>query len=111
MQKFNDEWTRLEWHADTATMIYAFFVNGKEVADIGQHKGAVNYEGIEILAAFQTLSIGFTNDQPAKGEGFGRGIAIAPRSRRPVGRCAADTWYQQRDKDDGSAPYRGASPA
>ena len=70
MQKFNDEWTLLEWHADAATQTYAFFVNGKEVADIGQHKGAGNYEGIEIPAAFQTLSIGFTNYQPATGEGF-----------------------------------------
>lgn len=70
MQKFNDEWTLLEWHADAATQTYEFFVNGKEVADIGQHKGAGNYEGIEIPAAFQTLSICFTNYQPATGEGF-----------------------------------------
>ena len=70
MQKFNDEWTLLEWHADAATQSYEFFVNGKEVTDIGQHKGAGNYEGIEIPAAFQTLSIGFTNYQPATGEGF-----------------------------------------
>ena len=70
MQKFNDDWQLLEWHADYATQTYEFFVNGKEVADIGQHKGAGNYEGIEIPAAFQTLSIGFTNYQPATGEGF-----------------------------------------
>jgi len=70
VQKFTDAWTLLEWHADAATQTYAFFVNGKEVADIGQHKGAGNYEGIEIPAAFQTLSIGFTNYQPATGEGF-----------------------------------------
>jgi len=70
MQKFNDEWTLLEWHADAATQTYAFFVNGKEVTDIGQSKGAGNYEGIEIPAAFQTLSIGFTNYQPATREGF-----------------------------------------
>ena len=70
MQKFNDEWTLLEWHADAATQTYAFYVNGKEVADIGQHKGAGNYEGLEIPAAFQTLSIGFTNYQPATDDGF-----------------------------------------
>ncbi|HEY4075384.1 MAG TPA: hypothetical protein VGM26_00495 [Rhizomicrobium sp.] len=70
MQKFNDEWTLLEWHADAATQTYAFFVNGKEVTDIGQHKGAGNYEGIEIPTAFQTLSFGFTNYQPATGDGF-----------------------------------------
>ncbi len=70
MQTFNDKWTLLEWHVDSATQTYAFFVNGKEVADIGQHKGAGNYEGIEIPDAFQTLSIGFTNYQPATDEGF-----------------------------------------
>jgi len=70
MQKFTDEWTLLEWHADAATQTYEFFVNGKEVADIGRHKGAGNFEGIEIPAAFQTLSIGFTNYQPATDEGF-----------------------------------------
>lgn len=70
MQKFNDDWNLLEWHADNATQTYAFFVNGKEVADIGQKKGAGNYEGIEIPAAFQTLSFGFTNYQPASGDGF-----------------------------------------
>ena len=70
MQKFNDDWQLLEWHADYATQTYQFFVNGKEVADIGQHKGAGNYEGLEIPAAFQTLSVGFTNYQPATGDGF-----------------------------------------
>jgi hypothetical protein len=70
MQKFNDDWNLLEWHVDAATQTYEFFVNGKEVADISQHKGAGNYEGIEIPAAFQTLSIGFTNYQPATGDGF-----------------------------------------
>ncbi|MBN9589910.1 MAG: hypothetical protein J0G99_12990 [Alphaproteobacteria bacterium] len=69
-QKFTDDWTLLEWHADYATQTYQFYVNGKEVADIGQHKGAGNYEGIEIPAAFQTLSVGFTNYQPATGDGF-----------------------------------------
>ena len=70
VQKFNDEWTLLEWHVDAATQTYEFFVNGNEVADIGQHKGAGNYEGLEIPAAFQTLSFGFTNYQPATDEGF-----------------------------------------
>ena len=69
-QKFTDAWTLMEWHVDNATQTYQFFLNGKEVADIGQHKGAGNYEGIEIPAAFQTFSIGFTNYQPASGEGF-----------------------------------------
>ena len=69
-QKLDDNWNLLEWHVDYATQTYQFFVNGKEVTDIGQHKGAGNYEGIEIPAAFQTLSIGFTNYQAATGEGF-----------------------------------------
>jgi hypothetical protein len=70
MQKFDDAWNLLEWHVDNATQTYQFFVNGKEVTDIAQHKGAGNYEGIEIPAVFQTLSIGFTNYQAATGEGF-----------------------------------------
>jgi hypothetical protein len=69
-QKFDDAWNLLEWHVDAATQTYEFFVNGKEVTDITQHKGAGNYEGIEIPEAFQTLSIGFTNYQAATGEGF-----------------------------------------
>ena len=69
-QKFTDAWTLMEWHVDNATQTYQFFLNGKEVTDIGQHKGAGNYEGIEIPAAFQTFSIGFTNYQPASEAGF-----------------------------------------
>jgi len=70
LQKFNDEWQLMEWHADAATQSYQFFVNGKEVADIAQHKGAGNYEGIEIPDTFKTLSFGFTNYQPATDAGF-----------------------------------------
>ena len=87
MQKFTDDWTLLEWHADAATQTYRFFVNGKEVADIGQSKGAGHYEGIEIPSAFQTMSIGFTNYQPATGEGFTvwiDDIAFAKKRLGPV---------------------------
>lgn len=68
--KFNDEWTLLEWHVDNATQSYQFFLNGEEVKEIAVHKGAGKFEGAEIPAAFQTLSIGWTNYQPATGEGF-----------------------------------------
>ena len=70
LQKFDDAWNLLEWHVDAATQTYQFFVNGKEVTDITQNKGAGNYEGIEIPEAFQTLQIGFTNYQAATGDGF-----------------------------------------
>src|SRR3569623_657224 len=89
-QKFTDQWTLLEWHADNATQSYQFFVNGKEVTDIGQHKGAGNYEGIEIPATIQTLSIGFTNYQPATGEGFTvwiDDIAVGKQRLGPVHRA------------------------
>jgi hypothetical protein len=69
-QKFNDDWNLMEWHVDAATQTYAFYLNGKEIPDIGQSKGAGNYEGIEIPAQFQTMSIGFTNYQAATGDGF-----------------------------------------
>ena len=68
--RFNDDWTLLEWHADSATQTYQFFLNGEEVTDIAVHKGAGHFEGSEITAQFQTLSIGWTNYQPATGEGF-----------------------------------------
>ena len=67
---FNDEWTLAEWHVDNATQTYQFFINGKEVSDICFQKGAGKFEKSEIPAAFQTLSIGWTNYQAATGEGF-----------------------------------------
>jgi hypothetical protein len=70
LHQFNDEWTLLEWHADYATQSYQFFVNGEEVPELAQHKGEGKFEGTEIPAAFQTLSIGWTNYQAATGEGF-----------------------------------------
>jgi hypothetical protein len=70
MQKFTDDWQLLEWHADAANQSYAFYVNGKEVKDIGQKKGAGNFENVELPEKFQTLSFGFTNYQPATDEGF-----------------------------------------
>jgi hypothetical protein len=87
LQKFDDKWNLLEWHVDAATQTYEFFVNGQEVTDISQHKGAGNYEGIEIPDAFQTLSIGFTNYQPATGDGFTvyiDDIALGKRRLGPV---------------------------
>jgi hypothetical protein len=87
LQKFDDKWNLLEWHVDAATQTYEFFVNGQEVTDISQHKGAGNYEGIEIPNAFQTLSIGFTNYQPATGDGFTvyiDDIALGKRRLGPV---------------------------
>jgi hypothetical protein len=69
-QKFTDEWTLLEWHVDAATQTYQFFVNGQELTDIGLHHGAGQFPGSELPAAFQTLSIGWTNYQAATGEGF-----------------------------------------
>jgi hypothetical protein len=69
-QKFTDAWTLLEWHADYATQTYQFFVDGEEVTDIALHKGEGKFEGSEIPAEFKTLSIGWTNYQPATGGGF-----------------------------------------
>lgn len=69
-QQFTDEWVLAEWHADNATQTYQFFVNGQEVTDIGLHKGAGQFEGVEIPAKFDTFSVGWTNYQPASGDGF-----------------------------------------
>ncbi len=91
-QKFNDDWTLLEWHADAATQTYQFFVNGQEITDIALHKGAGKFEGAEIPASFQTLSIGWTNYQPATGEGFTvwiDDVAVGKQRLGPVSATAA----------------------
>jgi hypothetical protein len=68
--KFNDEWTLLEWHVDAATQTYELFVNGADKPEVSVHKGAGQFEGAEIPEKFETFSIGWTNYQPATGEGF-----------------------------------------
>ena len=67
---YSDEWTLIEWHVDYATQSYQFFLNGEEIPDLAVHKGAGQFEGVEIPAVFDSLSFGFTNYQPASGEGF-----------------------------------------
>jgi hypothetical protein len=88
-QKFSGEWTLLEWHVDNATQTYEFFLNGKEVTDISFHKGAGKFEGAEIPAALQTLSIGWTNYQPATGEGFTVWIDDIAVGKKRLGPAAA----------------------
>ena len=67
---YTDEWTLAEWHVDNATQSFQFFVNGEEIPELAVHKGAGQFEGAEIPAVFDTLSFGFTNYQPASGDGF-----------------------------------------
>ncbi len=90
--QFNDEWTLVEWHVDHATQTYQCFINGQEITDIAVHKGAGQYAGAEIPAAFQTLSIGWTNYQPATGEGFTvwvDDIAVGKKRLGPVSGASA----------------------
>jgi hypothetical protein len=89
IHKFDDGWTLLEWHADHATQTYQFFVNGEEVTEIGLHKGAGQFEGAELPSAFQTLSIGWTNYQPATGEGFTVWIDDIALGKKRLGPTAA----------------------
>jgi hypothetical protein len=67
--RYADEWTLAEWFVDHATQTYKFFVNGEEVTECSFSKGAGNFEKAEIPAAFESLSFGWNNYQPA-GEGF-----------------------------------------
>jgi hypothetical protein len=90
-RKFDDAWTLLEWHVDHATQTYQFFVNGEEVTDIALHKGAGQFEGSEIPAAFQTYSIGWTNYQPATGEGFTVWIDDIALGKKRLGPVAGTT--------------------
>jgi hypothetical protein len=88
-QQFTDQWTLVEWHADNATQTYQFFVNGQEVTDIGLHKGAGQFEGVEIPPAFQTYSVGWTNYQSASGEGFTVWIDDLALGKKRLGPAAA----------------------
>ena len=67
---YSDQWTLAEWHVDYATQSFSFYINGEELPELAVHKGAGQFEGAEIPAVFETLSFGFTNYQPASGEGF-----------------------------------------
>jgi len=67
---FLDQWTLVEWHVDNATQSYQFFINGEEIKEMGFKKGEGQFAGAEIPAVFENLSFGWTNYQPAAGEGF-----------------------------------------
>jgi len=68
--QYSDEWTLIEWHADYATQTYQFFVNGKEIPELAIHKGAGQFEKVEIPKSFDDLAFGWLNYQAASGEGF-----------------------------------------
>jgi hypothetical protein len=70
LSQYSDQWTLAEWFVDHDTQTYQFFINGQEITDIALHKGAGQFEGAEIPAAFDNLSFGWNNYQPATGEGF-----------------------------------------
>jgi hypothetical protein len=55
---------------NSADQSYHFYVNGEEQKDITVENGAGNFTNAEIPAAFKDLSFGWTNYQPATGEGF-----------------------------------------
>jgi len=88
-QNFNDEWTMIEWHADNATQTYQMFINGQEITDIALHKGAGQFEGVEIPPKFDTLSVGWTNYQAATGEGFTVWIDDLAIGKKRLGPVAA----------------------
>jgi hypothetical protein len=67
---FSDDWTLVEWYVSHATQSYRFFVNGEEIPEMALKKGEGQFEGAEIPATFENLSFGWTNYQPANGEGF-----------------------------------------
>ncbi len=67
---YSDEWTLAEWYVDNATQSYRFFLNGEEIKEMAVNKGAGQFADAEIPAVFESLSFGWTNYQPAAGEGF-----------------------------------------
>lgn len=69
-QNLTDAWALVEWQVDHATQTYQFFINGEEVTDISFTKGTGKFEGAEIPAKFDTLTIGWTSYQAASDGGF-----------------------------------------
>ena len=67
---FSDGWTLAEWHVDYATQTFQLFINGQKIKAASFSNGAGNFEKAEIPEVFQTLSFGWTNYQPASGQGF-----------------------------------------
>jgi hypothetical protein len=67
---YSDSWTLVEWSVDYATQSYRFFLNGEEIPEMAINKGAGQFAGAEIPEVFENLSFGWTNYQPAAGEGF-----------------------------------------
>ena len=84
LYRYSDEWTLAEWYVDHATQTYRFFINGEEITAIALHKGAGQFTGAEIPAAFESLSFGWNNYQPA-GEGFTAWIDDITLSKERIG--------------------------
>jgi len=68
--RFGPEWTLAEWHVDSATQTYQFFLNGEELKELAVSNGAGKFARTEIPTAFQSLSFGLTNYQPTQTPGF-----------------------------------------
>jgi hypothetical protein len=91
---YTDQWTLAEWSVDYATQSYQLFINGEEMKDVTLQKGAGKFEGVELPAVFETLSIGWNNYQPATGEGFTVWIddlALGKKRLGPSGAAPATT--------------------
>jgi hypothetical protein len=67
--KFTDEWSLAEWFVDYATQSYHLYINGKEITDVAIHKGAGNFEKVELPEIWESLTFGWNNYQNA-GTGF-----------------------------------------
>jgi hypothetical protein len=82
---YTDQWTLAEWSVNNTTQSYQLFINGEEMKDLTQNKGAGQFEGVELPAVFESLSIGWNNYQPATGEGFTVWIDDIALSKKRVG--------------------------
>ena len=86
--KYSDDWTLVEWSVDNATQSYRFFLNGQEITELAINKGAGQFAGAEIPAVFDNLSFGWTNYQPASGEGFTAWIDDLALAKERIGPTA-----------------------
>ena len=86
--QYSDQWTLVEWFVDHATQTYRFYVNGEEVPETTLNKGAGQFAGAEIPAAFESIFFGWCNYQAA-GEGFTAWIDDIAVGKERLGPVAA----------------------
>lgn len=63
--RYDGQWHCAEWHIDSPTQGYHFYLDGTEVTPIAINNGAGNFTNSEIPLVFTTVAVGWNNYQTA----------------------------------------------